>query len=290
MQIKELKVFRKGSKNLKIAVVNFESSKDIESNIVLMKKYIQDAIKNRVSFIVFPELCLTGYYYYMNNKQVLAKIKLEEVVHSFLEISEENNIYITFGAPNFVGNEVFNAAFITCPDKTVKIYNKIHICGYEHGIFSKGKEPLILDTDYGKIGFGICYDTIRFPELIRYYCYKGVNLYINLSAVTVDNQLDSKYLKRVIDYHVLSNGIYIASSNVCGIQDNGVFSGGSCVVGPVRLTEVPIHYYCNAELSSQPDIFFADIKLEDNLRMIYDGNRFSPIPDYNIKLYHSWYN
>ncbi len=24
-------------------------------------------------------------------------------------------------------------------------------------------------------------------------------------------------LKRVIEYHVLSNGIYIASSNVCGI-------------------------------------------------------------------------
>jgi predicted amidohydrolase len=274
---------------MRIAVVNFKSKRNIDLNVTLMNEYISIAICNKVDFIVFPELCLTGYYYYLSNKELLNKEKLDEVLSSFLKISNRNNIYICFGSPNYIKDDIFNSAFITCPDNTVKIYNKIHICGYEHNLFSKGTEPLILETEYGKLGFGICYDTIRFPELIRYYCYKGVNLYINLSAVTTDDQLDSKYLKRVIEYHVLSNGIYIASSNVCGIQNNEKFSGGSCVVGPERSTEIPIHYYCNSKLSAKPNIFITDIKLDDNLRMIYDGNRFSPIPDYNIKLYHTWY-
>jgi predicted amidohydrolase len=275
---------------MRIAVVNFKSKKKIDDNVMLMKEYISNAISNNVNFIVFPELCLTGYYYYLSNKEVINIQKVDEVISIFLDISRKNNIYICFGSPYFIKDEIYNSAIITCPDNSVKIYNKIHICGYEHNIFAKGTKPLILETQYGKLGFGICYDTIRFPELIRYYCYKGVNLYINLSAVTVDDQLDSKYLKRVIEYHVLSNGIYLASSNVCGIQNNEKFSGGSCVVGPERSTEIPIHYYCNAKLSARQNIFITDINLEDNLRMIYDGNRFSPVPDYHIKLYHSWYN
>lgn len=275
---------------MRIAVSNFKSKRNVDHNVMLIKEYITNAISNKVNFIVFPELCLTGYYYYFKNTNLISKEKLEEVVSSFLEVSINNNIYICFGSPTFTNNEIFNSAIITCPDNTVKIYNKIHICGYEHKIFSKGTKPLILDTEYGKLGFGICYDTIRFPELIRYYCYKGVNLYINISAVTTDDQLDSKYLKRVIEYHVLSNGIYLANSNVCGVQNNEKFSGGSCVVGPERSTEIPIHYYCNSKLSRKQGIFIADIKLDDNLRMIYDGNRFSPVPDYNIELYHSWYN
>jgi len=57
----------------------------------------------------------------------------------------------------------------------------------------------------------------------------------------------------------------------------------------VRKTEKPIHYYCNEELSQEPGIFTAEIKPEENLRMIFDGNRFSPIPDFDMNLYYSWY-
>ena len=54
--------------------------------------------------------------------------------------------------------------------------------------------------------------------------------------------------------------------------------------------EIPVHYYCNSKLSIKPNMFIADINLEENLRFIYDGNRFNPISDFNIELYKSWYN
>jgi predicted amidohydrolase len=276
---------------MRIAVVNFNSKKNIDDNAILMKKYICNAINNKVNFIIFPELCLIGYQYYMDNTGLLNKEKLDNVISSLLEISTKNNIYICFGSPYFNKDKIFNSAVITCPDNTVKIYNKIHLYGDEHKIFSKGIKPLILETEFGKLGFGICYDTISFPELIRYYAYNGVNLYINLSAIQLSNVKNSKdYLKRVIEYHVQSNGIYLASSNVCGVQNDEKFLGGSCVVGPDMLNEIPVHYYCNSKLSIKANIFIADIKLDDNLRFVYDGNRFNQIPDFNVELYKSWYN
>lgn len=277
-------------KSLRVAVVNFNSGKIIENNVILMKNYISNAIENKVDFIIFPELCLTGYQYYMDNTEIINKEKIDNVINSLMKISKENNIYICFGSPYFSNDKVFNSAVIICIDGTVKVYNKIHLYGDEHKIFSKGTKPLILETQFGKLGFGICYDTISFPELIRYYAYNDVNLYINISAVYLSDIKSSKaYLRRVIEYHVQSNGIYLASSNACGVQGYGKFLGGSCVLGPDETNEVPIHYYCNSKLSIKPNIFIADIKLEDNLRFIYDGNRFNETPDFNIELYKSWY-
>lgn len=278
---------------MRVAVVNFKSQINTDENFISMKNYVYDAIDNDVDLIVFPELCLVGYEYYIAGIVDLSEEKLNRIMNSFLEISNQNNIYICFGSPYFYNNKVFNSAVITCPDKGISIYNKIHVCGDEHKIFSKGSKPLILETNFGKIGVGICYDTISFPELIRYYAYSGVNLYINISAVcTMWNSLkESKsYLNRAIQYHVQSNGIYLASSNACGIQNNIKYFGGSCIVGPYIPNEIPVHYYCNQNLLTKPSMFIADIDLDDNLRMVYDGNRFNSTPDFNVKLYNSWYS
>lgn len=126
--------------------------------------------------------------------------------------------------------------------------------------------------------------------MIRYYAYKGVNLYVNISAIELSSAKESRdYVKRVIEYHVQNNGIYLASSNACGVQNNQKFSGGSCIVGPDKPKEIPVHYYCNSKLSLKANIFTSEIELSDNLRFIFDGNRFNRIPDFNIELYKSWY-
>lgn len=278
---------------MRVAVINFKSKQCVDKNVKLMQKEIYNAINNKVDLIIFPELCLVGYEYYIEGIVDLSQEKLDEIIKGFLKISIENNIYICFGAPYFCNDKVFNSAIITCPNKSIKVYNKIHVCGDEHRIFSKGSKPLILETGFGKIGVGICYDTISFPELIRYYAYNGVNLYINISAVSVmwsSLKQSKNYLNRAIQYHVQSNGIYLASSNVCGVQNGIKYFGGSCIVGPYMQNEIPVHYYCNERLITKPGMFWADIELNDNLRMIYDGNRFNSTPDFNMRLYNSWYN
>lgn len=51
----------------------------------------------------------------------------------------------------------------------------------ESDSFGAGREPLIVDTEFGPIGVGICYD-IRFPELSLYYAQHGCPLLIYPAA------------------------------------------------------------------------------------------------------------
>ncbi len=39
--------------------------------------------------------------------------------------------------------------------------------------------------------------------------------------------------------------------------------------------EIPVYYYCNERLSTKSGMFLVGIDLNDNLRMIYEGNRFN---------------
>lgn len=50
---------------MRISVVNFESQKDVNKNIFLMKDYIEKAVSSGTDFVVFPELCIAGYYYFL---------------------------------------------------------------------------------------------------------------------------------------------------------------------------------------------------------------------------------
>lgn len=52
---------------MRISVVNFKSQKDVIKNIALMKDYIEKAVDSGTDFVVFPELCITGYYYFLSD-------------------------------------------------------------------------------------------------------------------------------------------------------------------------------------------------------------------------------
>lgn len=51
----------------------------------------------------------------------------------------------------------------------------------ESDSFTAGSEPLIIETEFGKIGVGICYD-LRFPELSLYYSEQGCFMLVFPSA------------------------------------------------------------------------------------------------------------
>lgn len=276
---------------MKIAVVNFVSSQSVAKNVERMEAYVSFAAEKEVDLIVFPELCITGYAFYIENHEAYSPSQITPVIDYFREIADSHNISICYGTPYYTENGIYNSAVFISPNQLTSVYHKIHLYGKEHRIFKCGTEPTTVETRFGKIGIGICYDTISFPELFRYYARIGVNLYLNLSALEKESTSQSKkYMRRVLEYHVQSNGIYIASSNATGKQDTKQYLGGSCVVGPNRLTEDAVCYYTNKSLSIQEGIFITDIELNENLRFIYEPNRFNSKADYRTDLYEDWLN
>ena len=53
-----------GDGKLKISVVNFDSKwGDVDANVAKMVDYIEKAKNDNVEFLVFPEMCVSGYCY-----------------------------------------------------------------------------------------------------------------------------------------------------------------------------------------------------------------------------------
>ena len=84
---------------------------NVRTNVELIKKEVDNALKNDVNILVFPELCLTGYtcndiFYYPH--------LLDEVVNALKELEEysyNKDIFFVIGAPIAYNSCLFNCWF-----------------------------------------------------------------------------------------------------------------------------------------------------------------------------------
>ena len=176
---------------LTIAVVNFkpDAGQKIE-NLRRMKGFAAAASKRGSDLILFPEMCLMGYDYYIS-QQITMEEKKESAetldgnsAKTMAEISKKYGNYIVFGAAEYAEEKdcLYNSAFVTGPEGVIGTYRKIHPYDAENMWCEKGSEPFMFETPWGPVGIGICYDSYQFPELMRYYVSKGMRLYLNPTA------------------------------------------------------------------------------------------------------------
>ena len=144
------------------------------------------------------------------------------------------DIEIVYGFPYKEKPEdtvIYNAAAVLGPEGFIGIYKKIHLYAVDNLWSAKGDEPFMFDTKWGPISLGICYDNYQFPELVRYYVWKGSRLHLNptFAAEEVPNEGSRYAWKRCyaphLEYLVLTSSIFIASSNVTG-WDGSLYGGG----------------------------------------------------------------
>ncbi|MFA9376346.1 MAG: carbon-nitrogen hydrolase family protein [Lachnotalea sp.] len=289
-----------------IGVVNFNvRNGDKEHNLTKIEKISIEAAKKNVDLILFPETCLMGYDYFIN-ENILMEEKIKhsekldgESVNRIKKIAQSYEIYIIFGMSEKDDNgNLYNSAIITEPNGTVGAYRKIHPFDKENTWCLKGTTPFMIDTKWGLISVGICYDTYQFPELMRYYVAKGSRLYLNLTALAEEINLEGSkdaFLKSyttMLEYGVLANSIYIASSNLCGYDHFNYFGGGSMVIGPkeTEFKENNLKVYCGDDRNVNEGLFFAEIDLSLSKRDIFQKNAITDTPDFRPDLYKQLYS
>lgn len=223
---------------IKIAAVNFETVwGNKEENLKRICSFCQKAGEQNVNLIVFPETALSGYD---NDKEH----KKEEKMHTLLaetipgkatdkvaEIAKKYKMYVVFGMPEKFNDKIFNSAAIIYPDGKTDVYRKIHLPFDEKEWADNSDEPKMIESEWGKIGITICYDTYCFPELIRYYRAKGARLILNVTACP-DIPCTLGAAKLSLPAYAYINYVFIASSNICGKELRSNFAGGSCIIGP----------------------------------------------------------
>jgi len=287
---------------LTVAVVNFKvPAGNKESNISRIKGFSIAAAKRGADLVLFPELCLMGYDYFVNEDiSMNDKIQATETLQGpsckvLAQVAKEYGIYIVFGASEKKdsSDKLYNSAIAIGPDGVIGSYQKIHPFDSENKYFVKGETPFMFDTPWGPISIGICYDTYQFPELMRYYVSKGSRLYLNPTAVIEEipkegsRQAFINYYAPTLEYGVLCNTIFIASANLTGYDDTNYFGGGSAVIGP-KITpffETDMTYYAGNKDNVQEGVSIATIDLSLAGRRLMDDTGAAGEPDYRPELY-----
>ena len=289
-----------------VAVVNFKvQTGEKEKNVSRILDYSKSAAKRGADLIVFPEMCVVGYDFYVDES--ISRKEKEEMTETIdghtctriADTAKKNDIYIVAGMAekDAKSGDLYNSAYIAGPEGTIGAYRNIHPWDYENGWCKKGEKPFMFDTKWGPISVGICYDTYQFPELMRHYTDKGSRLYLNPTAVVEEITLANSragfinYYAPTIEYGVLCNTIYIASANLTGMDKFNYFGGGSCVVGPkiIPTSETDVTYYAGNKDNVQQEMMMTTIDLSLATRLLFQKNKYTGTPDYRPDVYKHFY-
>ena len=130
---------------------------DPNANLERISALVADAHAKGAKLIVFPELACTGYVEHANLHS-LAQDADGSTVQTLRNLSRRHGVYLTAGFVEWHAGDVYNSLCFTTPAGEVSIYRKRHLIFWEHFYFRHGQEPLIVNTEFGRIGFAICAD------------------------------------------------------------------------------------------------------------------------------------
>jgi predicted amidohydrolase len=283
---------------MNLAVVTYESSwGNKEKNVNRMSGYIEAAAKRGADLILFPETALTGYDVDTEHTgDERMHIRLAEPFPGpsskiFGEIARANNIYVVYGyVERGADGKIYNAAAALGPKGPIGSYQKIHLPFTEGSWAVHGEKPFMFDTEWGKIGVSICYDSFAFVELMRYYRASGCRLHLNPCAV--NTQVTANNIKDCVEFQAANNSMYIASANNTGFYKSDDFVGGSNIIGPSK--NVPaIHYYAGSAFGTpgtdEQELLIGTIDLsyteKSFLAGVFEGANPDLRPDIYARMY-----
>ncbi len=287
---------------LTLSVITFNSQwGDKKTNLNNILEYIDSCAKKGSQFIVFPEMSLTGYDDETNKllKEKMQYKLAEKIPGPSTQVIEKKaiqyGVYVAIGMPEkdpYKDDIVYNSLAIFSPKGLEGSYRKMHLPNPEPNWAKRGSKPFILNTPWGPIGYSICYDNYRFPELRRYYTAMGCRLNVNSTALP-DLPGKSYMGKTTLEAGVFQDDIYIATANLGGLDLYNQFLGGSSIMGPSHWLgtnkEFEPYYYSGKKFTDkdakEANIYTSTINLSLAQRKFYIPNEKTGIVDWRPKEY-----
>ncbi|MCU0714996.1 MAG: carbon-nitrogen hydrolase [Pirellula sp.] len=137
-----------------------------------------------------------------------------------------------------------NTAVVYDTDGTLKgFYRKMHIPDdplyYEKFYFTPGDTGFtIADTQFGKIGVGVCWDQ-WYPEAARLFALRGAEILLYPTAIgwlecdkAEFGKSQHESWETMMRSHAIANGVFVGAANRVGREDSLEFWGGSFVYNP----------------------------------------------------------
>ncbi|MDK2860725.1 MAG: N-carbamoylputrescine amidase, partial [Sphaerochaeta sp.] len=148
----------------KTATVQFQHAPgNKEDNLEIITAYIEKAKEEDVKLIVFPEMCITGYWHVRNLSREEIKVLAEPVpdgpsTQKLVSLATKHKMTIGAGLIELAENgSLYNTYVVALSDGTVQRHRKLHTFISAH--MESGDAYTVFDTPEGvRIGVLICYD------------------------------------------------------------------------------------------------------------------------------------
>ena len=255
-------------RNLNAASVQFESAPgDKGANLATIRSFVEKAARENVELIVFPECCVTGYWFLRHlSREDFAAVSepVFEGASSRCLLSLAREFQMTIGAGLIEAAEdgkFYNTYVVAMPDGTAQRHRKIH--AFVSPYLACGTEYTVFDTPQGcHAGVLICYDC-NLIENVRITALKGAEILIaphqtggcrttnpHLMGV-IDRELwDNRrqdpetierefrgdkgrgWLMRWLPSRAHDNGLFLIFSNGVGVDDDEIRTGNAMILDP----------------------------------------------------------
>jgi len=164
----------------KVAAIQMASGPNVKANLAEAEKLIKIAVQQKAELVVLPE------NFAIMGMAETDKVKIAEdlgsgLLQDFLKAQAiKHNIWLVGGTIPLRSEEA-GKAYASCllinpQGELAGRYDKIHLFDVtieasdesytESETVSAGKDIVVVDTPFGRLGLAVCYD-LRFPELFR---------------------------------------------------------------------------------------------------------------------------
>jgi predicted amidohydrolase len=255
-------------KDVRVASVQIESAAgDKDSNFLKVERLTVEAADRGASVVIFPECCLTGYWF-LRRLTVPQLRELAEPVPEgrsstcLLDLAVKRGVTVGAGLLEAAGGDVFHNTYVVAmPDGRVVRHRKLH--AFEHPAIHAGSEHTVFDTPHGfRAGLLICYDN-NIVENVRIAALRGAEVLLaphqtggcrttnphlmglvdrrlwderhaNPGAIERELRGDKGrgWLMRWLPSRAHDNGVFLVFSNGVGVDDDEIRTGNAMILDP----------------------------------------------------------
>lgn len=266
------------------AVVQFEPAPDQPAaNLATVDRLARQAVGDGARLIVFPEMCLLGYWHLRRHTAArlreLAEPADGPLVSQVVALAKELEAGIGVGFLEEADGKLFNAYAVCLPDGTVHVHRKLH--AFEHEEIASGSTYTVFETPWGfRAGVLICWDN-NLVENVRITALLGATVLIaphqtggtnsrsphgmkpiplevwtSGDRAAIEEAFNGPsgrgWLMRWLPARAHDNGMFVLFSNGVGRDDDELRTGNAMILDPygriVAETPVPAEAIVVADL------------------------------------------
>ena len=214
--------------SLRVAAVQFRSSRDLDENVARIREHIRRLGGRGVRVAVFPECALTGYF--EDVVKATTAERLAEAERRVADACREAGIYAVLGTPHRDGDKLYNSATVIDPSgRVIERYHKVQLA---EPWPTPGDHLSVFRVDGVACSILICHDE-RYPELVRLPVLAGARVVFYVSHESgVRQEAKLGPYRAQIQARAVENTVYVVHANAPANDDLTGSHGQSRVIAP----------------------------------------------------------